>query len=117
MKKLLVSAAIAAAIAGGALSGASPANAEVKLGALDQFGQIKPWCQDAMSRGPRAIASTWLVTATPDNPGDPWSWRCHWTFLTQNVDYNSACKWAYHDSRAYGRPWSRSWAWSWDCFR
>ena len=117
MSRHAIKALVGAGLAALSLGLATPAHAETKIGALDQFGQIKPWCQMAMSKGPRAVASTWLVSATPDNAMDPWSWKCHWTFLTQNVDYNAACKWAYHNNAAFGRPSNRSWAWSWDCYR
>ena len=112
VKRLLIGLTIAASVAGAALGQAAPANAAVKLGPIDQFQHLKPWCEQQMRVG------TILGNASPDNPWNAFSWKCRVAgfYRTAGIDMNAVYR-AYYGGNTWARTINPGWAWSWECWR
>ena len=118
MSRHAVKSWLTAAFAAITIAGATavPAHAATKVGPLDQYGQIKPYCQNVVFSD---MAAKWNVSATPDDAFNPYTWKCRYgTFIqVRALDMNAACRWAYKRGDVYAQTWNKSWAWSWDCWR
>lgn len=111
-KRLLIGLAIAASVAGGALVEATPTHAAAKVGPVDQFRYLKPWCERQMQVG------TILGSASPDNPWNAYSWKCRVAgfYRTAGIDMNAVCR-AYYGGNTWAKTNNPGWAWSWECWR
>lgn len=116
MRRWIAGASVALLLmSGGALAGAGPANA-AQLGSLAQNGHLKPFCEKFVIT---EVASKWNVSASPDNPWNPYTWKCRWLPLIpgRSIDMNAACRYFYGRG-AYAIATNKNWAWdSWKCFR
>lgn len=115
MKKTLTAVANAAAIAGGALSGAGIASAAKELGGVN----IQRWCASTQ----HAVLATTSVT----RGSGAYSWRCVYRYDTglpgasnktvqEGVDMNAACRLQYGNG-AWSKPLNPNDANSWRCYR
>lgn len=111
-KRLLIAAVAAASVTVAGLGAAAPAYAAVKVGPIDQFQHLKPWCERQMRVG------TILGSATPDNPWNAYSWKCRVAafYRTAGIDMNAVCR-NYYGGNTYARTNNPGWAWSWECWR
>ena len=94
------------------LGAAPPAYAAVKVGPVDQFQHLKPWCERQMRVG------TILGSASPDNPWNAYSWKCRIAafYRTAGIDMNAVCR-NHYGGDTYARTNNPGWAWSWECWR
>lgn len=111
-KRLFIAAVTAASVTAAGLGAAAPAYAAVKVGPIDQFQHLKPWCERQMQVG------TILGSASPDNPWNAYTWKCRVAgfFRTAGIDMNAVCR-NYYGGNTYARTNNPGWAWSWECWR
>ena len=114
MNGLLAKAGVILALLAGTVTGTGVANAR-QVGDLSQFGHLRPYCANYVIT---EVASKWNVSASPDNPFNPYTWKCRWLpLITRSIDMNAACR-HYYGRGAYAIATNKSWAWdSWKCFR
>ncbi|MGA5541363.1 hypothetical protein ACPCIR_05875 [Mycobacterium sp. NPDC051198] len=111
-KSLFTALAVAGALTTGTVTAAPPAFAAVKVGPIDQFRHIKPWCEQQMRVG------TILGSGSPDNPWNAYTWKCRVAgyYRTVGIDMNAICR-KYYGGNAWARSNNPGWAWSWECWR
>lgn len=109
---LLLGLAIALSFIGGSVYQAPPAHAAAKVGPIDQFRHLKPWCERQMRVG------TILGSASPDNPWNAYTWKCRVAgyYRTAGIDMNAVCR-NYYGGHTWARTNNPGWAWSWECWR
>lgn len=109
---ILLAMAIALSLTGVSLHQAAPAHAAVKVGPIDQFRHLKPWCERQMRVG------TILGSASPDNPWNAYTWKCRVAgyYRTAGIDMSAVCR-NYYGGNTWARTNNPGWAWSWECWR
>jgi len=102
----------AVTVVSAALGQAVPAHAAARVGSIDQFRHLKPWCESQMQVG------TILGSASPDNPWNAYTWKCRVAgyYRTAGIDMNAVCR-ANYGGGAWARTNNPGWAWSWECWR